>query len=277
MLPISLVDSIRAEVIEQGIEVDCAVSAGADNLACRAVRALEARLERTLPVRLTIAKRIPYGAGLGGGSSDAAAALRAVDELYGLDTPAKVLYEVAGEIGSDVPFFLWPGAQLSMGRGTVLAEAELPSPLHLVVVAPPVSVSTPKAYGWWDEREAPDLKAFAARTARLTTAVRAARTVRAVAALVHNDLEPYVVGRHPVVGAIVERLTESGALAAAMSGSGSAAFGLFAGDQPAAAAARDLTVWAASAGGDAAGLRAIHVTDLQAEEGKTPPAPRPPG
>lgn len=276
MLPVSLADTLRAEAIEEGLQVECAVCEDEDNLACRAVRALEARIVRPLPVKLVIGKRIPYGAGLGGGSSDAAAALRAVDDLYDLDTPAKLLYEVAGEIGSDVPFFLWPGAQLSMGRGTVLAEAELPGPLHLVVAAPRASVSTPAAYGWWDERGAPALQAFAARTARITAAVRAAKSVRNVAALVHNDLEPCVVERHPVVGAVIGRLKESGALAAAMSGSGSAVFGLFAGDKPAAAAARDLLRWSVSAGGDAAGLRAFRVTDLQARGPNAPPPSRSP-
>ena len=266
MLPVSLADTVKAEALDEGLEIECEVCGDESNLACRAVRALEARLGTTLPVRLTIVKRVPAGAGLGGGSSNAAAALRAVDALYGLDTPAGVLYEVAGGIGSDVPFFLWPGAQLAMGRGTVLSEAALPSPLHLVVAVPQAPVSTPRAYAWWDGREAPELLAFAARTARLTAAARAARSPRDVAALVHNDLQPYVVDRHPVVGAVVSRLTAAGALAAAMSGSGSAVFGLFAGAQQAAVAFREL-LGGSPDQDEMSGLRVFNVTDLQAGDG----------
>ena len=162
------------------------------------VRELERRLERTFDVHLGIIKRVPAAAGLGGGSSDAAAALTAVERLFGLDLPVRLRYEVAGAVGSDVPFFLWPGPQLAMGRGTVLKEIELPEPLNVVIALPGLALPTADVYGWFERAcDEPEPKAFVARTQRLVAGLGAARRPRDLAALVENDLEPPVVGRHP--------------------------------------------------------------------------------
>ena len=101
-------------------------------------------------VRVTIEKRVPPGGGLGGGSSDAAATLLAVERLFSLDLSPRLRYDVAAAVGSDVPFFLWPGPQLAMGRGQVLKEVALPA-LHLVVAMPDIGLSTAAVYRWRDE------------------------------------------------------------------------------------------------------------------------------
>ena len=154
MLPVTLADLVTARPAPAGagLTVECAVAPGEDNLAARVVRELERRLERTFDVRLSIAKRVPAAAGLGGGSSDAAAALTAVERLFGLDLPVRLRYEVAGAVGSDVPFFLWPGPQLAMGRGTVLKEIVLPEPLHVVIALPGLALPTADVYRWFGER-----------------------------------------------------------------------------------------------------------------------------
>ena len=111
-----------------GLDVVCDVAPGDDNLAAKLVRELEERLDRTFEVRVTIEKRVPHGGGLGGGSSDAAATLLALERLFDLDLSPRLRYDVAAAVGSDVPFFLWPGPQLAMGRGQVLKEVALPGP-----------------------------------------------------------------------------------------------------------------------------------------------------
>jgi 4-diphosphocytidyl-2-C-methyl-D-erythritol kinase len=258
MLPISLADLVTVEKTPgAGLDVVCDVAPGADNLAARLVRELEERLDRAFEVRVTIEKRVPHGGGLGGGSSDAAATLLALERLFGLELSPRLRYEAAAAVGSDVPFFLWPGPQLAMGRGQVLKAVQVPA-LRLVVAIPDVSLSTAAVYGWRDEDADVTLKEFAPRVRLLSGKVQAAKTSRDVAALVANDLEPSVVKRSDAVGELIERLRSAGALAAAMTGSGAAVFGLFA-TEARALRAREAV----------APARAWYVTDLQ------PEAPRP--
>ena len=266
MVPVTLADRVALRRSSGGLEVVCDVSPGEDNLAARAVRGLEARLERRFDVQVTIEKRIPAGAGLGGGSSDAAATLLGLQRLLDLDVSRRLLHEVAVEVGADVPFFLWPGPQFAMGRGQVLKDLELPE-LHAVIAVPDLSLSTARVYGWRDEDVSPTAEGFKERTWRLTSGVQRARTVRDLAALVENDLEAPVVARHPEVGELKRRLLDAGAVAAAMSGSGSSVFGLFASEGRALAALRA-----------AAPARAFYVTDLQPVAGdERKRAPKPAG
>lgn len=251
MAPLTLADTVTVERTPgQGLEVVCAVSPGEDNLAARIVRELETRLDRVLEVRVTISKRVPAGGGLGGGSSDAAATLVALERLFDLDLPPRLRLEVAAAVGSDVPFFLWPGPQLAMGRGQVLKAVELPES-HFVVAVPDLALATRDVYGWY-EAHAADLGAFVPRARVLSQHAQAARTTAALAPLIHNDLEACVAARCPQIGALRDRLLAEGALAAAMTGSGAAVFGLFADARGASRARAAL-----------APTRAWHVTDLQ--------------
>ena len=259
MLPVTLADLVTARPAPAGagLALACDVAPGEDNLAARAVRELERRLERTFDVRLSIVKRVPAAAGLGGGSSDAAAALTAVERLFELDLPVRLRYEVAGAVGSDVPFFLWPGPQLAMGRGTVLKEIVLPEPLHIVIALPGLALSTADVYRWFAARPGAPAQRRRAQVLRGAHAgpLRAPER-RAPAArpgpVVDNELEAPVVARHPEIGELKPRLLDAGAFAAAMSGSGSSVFGLFA---SAAGAQRALAALAP--------LQAVYVTDLQ--------------
>ena len=267
MLPVSLGDLVRARPAPTGagLALTCEIAPGEDNLAARAVRELERRLERTFDVRLEIVKRVPAAAGLGGGSSDAAAALTAVERLFGLELPVRLRYEVAGAVGSDVPFFLWPGPQLAMGRGTVLKDIVLPEPLHIALALPGLALSTADVYRWHGADAAPtespqaERRAFVARTQKLLAALQGARRPRDLAPAVGNELEPPVVARHPQIGELVARLRAAGAFAAAMSGSGSSVFGLFA------SAARAQRACAALAP-----TPAVYVTDLQPTGSEAP-------
>jgi 4-diphosphocytidyl-2-C-methyl-D-erythritol kinase len=194
---------------------------------------------------------VPPGGGLGGGSSDAAATLVGLERLFALELSTRLRYEVAAAVGSDVPFFLWPGPQLAMGRGQVLKPVELPA-LHLVVAMPDLGLSTAAVYRWRDEEGEEGLREFAPRARALAERAQAAGSAADVASFVQNDLESVVVARKPPVAELLSRLRDAGALAAAMTGSGAAVFGVFAGEAAALEARAAL-----------APARAWYVTDLQ--------------
>jgi 4-diphosphocytidyl-2-C-methyl-D-erythritol kinase len=237
MVPVTLADRVVVERTPgAGLAVVCDVAPGEQNLAAKLVRELEARLERAFEVRVTIHKHVPHGGGLGGGSSDAAATLIALERLFDLELSTRLRHDVAAAVGSDVPFFLWPGPQLVMGRGLLLKEVALPD-LHLVIAVPDFGLSTAAVYRWRDEDEVTTLKEFAPRARAFSARVQAAQTAEGIAALVHNDLEASVTARRPEVAELRDRLSAAGALAAAMTGSGAAVFAVFA-DEEAASRAR---------------------------------------
>jgi 4-diphosphocytidyl-2-C-methyl-D-erythritol kinase len=204
----------------------------ASNLVWKAAAALWTAVGREGPLRdvtITIKKQIPIQAGLGGGSANAAAALQALARLWG-GVPLSTLRDVAAGIGADVPYFLSGGTALGLGRGEeIYPLVDLPT--HWVVIAqPPYGVSTAEAYSWYDED-----RATGHREPREPQMLPVPWPTRAAQMI--NDLEPPVVRRHPDIGLVKTQLREAGASAAAMSGSGSAVFGLF---RSQAAAARAL-------------------------------------
>jgi 4-diphosphocytidyl-2-C-methyl-D-erythritol kinase len=168
---------------------------------------------------IALEKVIPLQAGLGGGSADAAAALRALSRLWG-GAPLPLLREVAAGLGADVPFFLSGGTALGLGRGEeIYPLVDLPSHA-VVIVRPPFGVSTAEAYSWYDEDKAAGLRE--SRELQMLPVPWPTRAAQMI-----NDLEPPVVRRHPEIVALRHALREGGAIAAAMSGSGSSVFGLF--------------------------------------------------
>lgn len=193
------------------------------NLVWKAAAALWTALGRAGTIRdavIHIDKKIPLEAGLGGGSSDAAAALVALGRLWG-GAPITLLREVGATIGADVPFFLSGGTALGLGRGEeIYPLVDLP-PHFVVIVRPPFGVSTAEAYAWYDEDRASGQRDENREFQQLPVPwpSRAAQMV--------NDLEPPVIRRHQEIAAVKAQLRELGATAAAMSGSGSAVFGLF--------------------------------------------------
>ena len=203
------------------------------NLVVRAARALAAWAGVEPRARLVLDKRTPYGAGLGSGSSDAAAALRLLAEVWELDVPEAEMHRLAARLGSDVPFFLLGAPAVATGRGERLAPLLRPDgtpwqcPFALVVAVPPVHLSTAEAYRGVvpNDSDRPDLAAA-------VVSDDLGRWRREVV----NDFEAPVVAGHPAVGAARDALVAAGAGYAALSGSGSAVFGAFE-DEPRAAAA----------------------------------------
>jgi len=196
------------------------VPTDATNLAWRAAVALRdaAGLERG--VRITLDKRIPVAAGLGGGSTDAAAVLVGLNRLWRLRWPVARLGEVAIRLGMDVPFFLRGGAALATGRGETLDP--LPGGgLALVLVNPGIAASTAGMYAG----VTPPMYSDGGRVRVMATALRR-RALARVAGALWNTLERVAAPRHPEVAQMVAALLAAGALGAAMSGSGLTVFGV---------------------------------------------------
>ena len=203
---------------------DPALPTDGRNLVVRAARALADYAGIEARAALHLDKVVPYGAGLGGGSSDAATALRLLADLWTLDVSADSLAHVAAGLGSDVPFFLTGAPALATGRGERLAPlvradgAPWRCPFWLVVAVPPVHVSTAEAYRVVtpNDNGRPDIRA-------VVLSDDLDRWRRDLA----NDFEAPVVALYPAVGSARSALLDAGAGYAALSGSGSAVFGAF--------------------------------------------------
>ena len=209
--PISLADEIDVEPAADGVVTSD--TGFPDDLCVKAATVLRSAANRSDGVRIHVTKRIPVGGGLGGGSADAAATLRALNELWHLGKTPEALADLGAAVGSDVPALVlaqhYRRVVLMEGRGerVSLWEGEI-SPRHLVLANPGINVSTAEVY-------------------RLCTA----RTTPADAWV--NDLEAPAVGRHPEIARTLEALKAAGATGVMMSGSGATCFG-FADDRSAA-------------------------------------------
>ena len=181
---------------------------------------------------VTLEKNIPIQAGLGGGSSDAAAALLALRQIWKLKVGDEDLFAIAARLGSDVPYFFVGGTALGLGRGDeVYPLQDLPR-WWAVLVVPPFGIPTADAYAWLDQLRA---RTKAAAGPRYLPGTWLGKTVPLA-----NDLERPVIDRHPVIGQLIGELTRLGAVMSAMSGSGSTVFGIFPTSSAAARASRTL-------------------------------------
>lgn len=205
-----------------------------DNLCMKAARAFFAETgTKSDGVTITLEKHIPVQAGLGGGSSDAASTLLALRTLYAPSLPDVQLEHMAAALGSDVPFFIRGGTALARGRGERLTPMPRLRDGWFVIVKPPEGFSTPAMY-----RRLDDLPPEPPRPDAMPAAL-AAEDIRAVAAALYNSFER-AVPPDSAVWDIESALRAHGALAALLSGSGSAVFGLFAREDTARAAAETL-------------------------------------
>lgn len=170
-------------------------------------------------IAIDLRKRIPSEAGLGGGSADAAMTLLALNALWRLDLDMATLSRIAARLGADVPYFLVGGTALGLGRGDDIYPLADMAPVHVVILRPGFGVATADAYRWFDDEQRRPLKDPAPR--------RIPPGWPAWSATLRNDLEGAVVRHHPAIGRIRQSLLDAGAAFAAMSGSGSAVFGLF--------------------------------------------------
>jgi 4-diphosphocytidyl-2-C-methyl-D-erythritol kinase len=191
------------------------------NLVVRAAHLLREAAGIETGARIVLDKRIPLAAGLGGGSSDAAATLLGLNRLWRLRWRRERLVELAVKLGMDVPFFLGRGRALGTSRGEVLSALPAVGGYALVLVNPGVGLSTQEVYG----RVPPGWRAEAEGTKRMLDALKKRSVVRVAGALT-NHLEHWVEPTLPVIGRMKAALLAAGALGAAMSGSGPTVFGL---------------------------------------------------
>jgi 4-diphosphocytidyl-2-C-methyl-D-erythritol kinase len=223
---IALSDTLSFRKTRGPFRIECddpAFPADRTNLIWKAaerVLRLGRRRESPSGVTVQVEKNIPMQAGLGGGSSNAAATLRALCALWKIRADQAELHHAAARLGADVPYFLEGGTAVGFHRGDVLFPLDDIEPAWVVVIVPEFGVSTKDAFGWWD--------------AQGGLGRQGGRTV------VSNDLQSVVAKRHPIVTKLVRALTNGGAFHASLSGSGSAVFGMFRRRSEAQSAARTL-------------------------------------
>lgn len=220
ILPLELHDLITVEesdgfeVVVEGPRATELTAAGGDTLIGRASQAWARAAGLDAPrARITLDKRIPVAAGLGGGSADAAATIVALDELHRTDLPREALLGIAATVGSDVPALVPGGPVYANGRGDQVTAVHTQT-TQWVVAPAAFGVSTTDAYGWWDEDgdSGPDPGAV--------IAAFEAGNDEVLGPALFNDLQAPVVARHPTIDDTIGAFLEAGALGAVMSGSG---------------------------------------------------------
>lgn len=228
MQGITLCDTVRVEAVrtaESDIQVRTNrlyLSADERNTAYQAAARFLQTAEIHASVSIQIQKRIPVGAGLGGGSADAAAVLRALNSILDVRMAPSELAQLAMTVGADVPFLLHGGCALAEGIGERLTKLPVLPALSMVICKPRSSASTRQIF------EKLDAVGVAAHpnTERAIAAIRANQPAQ-LAKQLHNVLEPVTTAMHPIVGKVRSSLLEAGAIGAAMTGTGTAVFGLF--------------------------------------------------
>ena len=218
---LELADELEVRRVESGVslEVDGPdLGPADDNLAVRAARAVLEATGHRFGVALRLTKRIPVRAGLGGGSSDAAATLHAVNALAGNAVPRHELLHLATRLGADVAFCA-SGAPLALawGRGERLFRAPAPPAAPALVAVPSIAVATPDAYRWWDEANPTPVS-----RGPVVLDVEALATWGSIGRLGGNDFESPVFAKHPELRALYERLAGTGPVWVRLCGSGSA-------------------------------------------------------
>lgn len=234
MQRVSLYDRITLRLsTESGVRVHCAgVSLDFDqeNIAARAARGLLDSAGLHTGVDIQIDKQIPVAAGLGGGSSDAATVLMALNEMLDLKLSSQELQMQGVKLGADVPFFVFGHAAWATGIGDLLQRIDDLPPVWYVLVNPGIAVSTAWAYG--------NLRLTSRRDDLKIP--RFSRVVDSMTGVLYNDLEDVTVFHHPRIDQVKRHLTALGAAGSLMSGSGSTVFGVFAKEAEAVAAAERL-------------------------------------
>jgi len=223
MQPVSLFDELVISVSEgEGIAVvsdSVEAPGGEDNLAYKAARVFLQSTAIRRRVEISVKKVIPVGAGLGGGSSDAATVLMALNEMAGIWLPDGALMEMAARLGSDVPFFILKGPALAGGRGEKLKRAYLPE-LHYILINPGFHVSTVWVYSSLGLTNIGENN-------NLLYSYEVPASPEGVVEALANDLEAVTSKQYPEISGLKEMLKGAGALGTLMSGSGPTVFGVF--------------------------------------------------
>ena len=224
---VSLYDTVELESCESGIELVCddpRVPTDESNLMIRAARLLQEAVPEKpgLGCRMVLKKKIPMGAGLGGGSGNAAGVLMGLNRLWDLRLKSAELSKIAARLGSDIPFFLCAPSALGQGRGERLTPLPSPEKFHVILIYPRTPMATAEVF-----------KALNLDLTKNSKNIKILReffsqsNIISLGAHLHNDLEPLVTKRLPVVESIKAKLRSLSAAGTLLSGSGSTVFGIF--------------------------------------------------
>jgi 4-diphosphocytidyl-2-C-methyl-D-erythritol kinase len=225
--PIRLFDTLWIEAGSEGPKIHCPNHPELENesnLVVRTIRLLEKELNRPLSFSVRLIKKIPIGGGLGGGSSDSAAVLTGINQLLGRPISSERLQVLAGQIGSDVPFFLFKKTALALGRGERIEPWPAFPSWWYVLIYPKISISTSWAY---------DQVKFPLTSLEKTIKIKRLKANKDLKKAflgkdrLKNDLEEVVRPFFPIIGKIKKALLEQGCFQALMSGSGSTVFGIW--------------------------------------------------
>jgi len=222
MRRIDLFDEIEMELAGKGIKLRTTgeeTPQGRENLACRAAEEFFTARGKGEGLEISLQKKIPVAAGLGGGSSDAATVLLGLNELLATTWSKEKLMALGTKIGADVPFFILETAALAEGIGEKLTPVTLPDPMWCLLLIPPFRLSTAWSYAAYDragdkKRELPLLK-------------KSYAGIQEMVPFMYNDLEAVALARYPEIGRLKKELLHAGAQGALMTGSGPVIFGLF--------------------------------------------------
>lgn len=195
-----------------------------DNLVYKAAKLFKDMAEIKEGIRITLVKNVPTGAGLGGGSSDAASVLKSLNAMFNHPLSKAKLVKAAASLGSDVPFFLFGGLALAKGRGEKITQLNINIPLWLVLVKPSVHVSTPWAYNSFDKFKKNKLTRYLGYN-RIIRQIKGG-DAGIIKSIGFNDFESVISQNFPVIPKIKNELINAGALAVGMTGSGSTMYGV---------------------------------------------------
>jgi 4-diphosphocytidyl-2-C-methyl-D-erythritol kinase len=233
MQTISLADRMDFELMDEDkILLECdhpEFPKQEENIIYRAVELFREFTGCVRGVRVSVEKKIPIAAGLGGGSSNAATTLTALNCMCGQLLEKKALADLGSRLGSDVPFFIYGGTALSEGRGEIITQLEFPGEVQAVLINPGIPVSTASIYRKLTLGLTTTLRDLSIATAFSADSLKKRSFYHAV----RNDLEPVVINEFPEVRKAREFLVDRGAAAVAVSGSGGTVFGLFESDEAA--------------------------------------------
>ncbi len=224
---LTLADELRVEEAAERDEIICPV-VPEPNLAAAALQAFRERFRWSGPrLRVTIDKRIPVAAGLGGGSADAAAVLRAAVAVSGIEPRESELVQLAMSLGADVPSQLEPGMDLIRGAGEVVERLDPPLSPGFVLLASPAELRTADVYARADELGLPERDLDAVESELYGAVLEIADMPSALASLLYNDLEEAALDLEPSIAEPLGVLRAGGAQRAIVSGSGPTVFGVF--------------------------------------------------
>ena len=223
---VSLFDDVELELLSSGIKLECdtpGIPTDDTNLVCKAALLLRKSYQvEGKGVSIRLKKKIPFGAGLGGGSGNAAGVLMGLNRLWDLNIDREKLFTLAAELGSDVPFFLTSPCALGKGRGERLKVLESCSKFQVLLVFPGFPIATSWVYQ--------NLRLKLTKRPNNISILRKNLSLSDITSLgskLYNDLEPVVIQRFPEIQVVKDELWAWGALGVLLSGSGSTVFGIF--------------------------------------------------